>query len=72
VTAKHSGQAVHPLQGVTHRGEHRQAAAGAAAEAMGLYRPHFRYDLNTGHFAGLRSLTSWSKNRFMDRNKSID
>jgi hypothetical protein len=34
---------------------------GAAAEATGLYRPHFRYDLNTGHFAGLRSLTSWGQ-----------
>jgi hypothetical protein len=33
---------------------------GAAAEATGLYRPHFRYDLNPGHFAGLRSLTSWA------------
>ena len=32
---------------------------GAAAEAMGLYRPHFRYDLNSRHFAGVRSLTSW-------------
>jgi hypothetical protein len=32
---------------------------GAAAEATGLYRPHFRYDLNSRHFAGLRSLTSW-------------
>ena len=25
--------------------------------ATRLYRPHFRYDLNYGHFAGLRSLT---------------
>jgi hypothetical protein len=33
---------------------------GAAAEATGLYRPHFRYDLNSRHFAGLRSLTSWA------------
>jgi hypothetical protein len=32
---------------------------GAAAEATGVYRPHFRYDLNSRHFAGLRSLTSW-------------
>jgi hypothetical protein len=32
---------------------------GAAAEATALYRPHFRYDLNSGHFAALRSLTSW-------------
>jgi len=22
---------------------------------------HFRYDLNSGHFAGLRSLTSWAR-----------
>jgi len=36
---------------------------GAAAEATGLYRSHFRYDLNYGHFAGLRSLTSWAKSR---------
>jgi hypothetical protein len=34
----------------------------AAAEATGLYRTHFRYDLNSGHFAGLRSLTSWARN----------
>ena len=34
---------------------------GAAAEATGLYRPHFRYELNSGHFAGLRSLTSWGQ-----------
>ena len=27
---------------------------------MGLYGPHFRYDLNSGHFAGLRSLTLWA------------
>jgi hypothetical protein len=33
---------------------------GAAAEATGLYRPHIRYDLNSRHFAGLRSLTSWA------------
>jgi hypothetical protein len=32
---------------------------GAAAEATGLNRPHFRYDLNSRHFARLRSLTSW-------------
>jgi hypothetical protein len=36
---------------------------GAAAEATGLYRPHFRYDLNSRHFAGLRSLTSWATSR---------
>ena len=48
-----------------HRRQHRQAA-GAAAEAKGLYRPHFRYDLNSGHFAALRLLTSWARarNRF--------
>jgi hypothetical protein len=42
---------------------------GAAAEATGLYRPNFRYDLNYGHFAGLRSLTSWANNRFTQRSK---
>ena len=42
---------------------------GAAAEATGLYRPHFRYDLNTGHFAGLRSLTSWANKRLTQRSK---
>ena len=29
-----------------------QLPQGAAAEATGLYRPHFRYDLNPGHFVG--------------------
>jgi hypothetical protein len=38
---------------------------GAAAEATGLYRPHFRYDLNSRHFAGLRSLTSWATSGLM-------
>jgi len=33
----------HPRRGPAHRGRHRQAAAGAAAEAPRLYRPHFRY-----------------------------
>ena len=32
---------------------------GAAEKPTGLYRPHFRYDLKSGHFAELRSLTSW-------------
>jgi hypothetical protein len=31
----------------------------AAAEATGLYGLHFRYDLDSGHFAGLHSL-SWA------------
>jgi hypothetical protein len=29
---------------------------GAAAEATGLYRPHFRYDLNYGRFLRVRYL----------------
>ena len=52
--------AAHLRRGVAHRGE-----SSAAAEATGLYRPHFRYDLNSRHFAGLRSLTSWAIKRHL-------
>jgi hypothetical protein len=44
---------------------------GAAAEATGLYRPHFRYDLNSRHFAGLRSLTSWARERNRSRGRAL-
>jgi hypothetical protein len=37
------GAPPHARRGPTHRGEHGQAATG-------LYRPHFRYDLNSGTF----------------------
>jgi len=47
------GVLTHPRRGSTHRRQHRQAA-GAAAQATDLYRPHFRYDLNAGYFAGRR------------------
>jgi hypothetical protein len=42
---------------------------GAAAKATGLHRPHFRYDLNSGHFAGLRSLKSWATGRVTHRSE---
>jgi hypothetical protein len=43
------------------RDEARRIAANIAK--MSEHRPlstHFRYDLNSGHFAGLRSPTSWA------------
>jgi alkanesulfonate monooxygenase SsuD/methylene tetrahydromethanopterin reductase-like flavin-dependent oxidoreductase (luciferase family) len=42
---------------VSSLGEHKPGAA-RPPRITGLYRPHFRYDLNYRHFAGLRSLTS--------------
>jgi hypothetical protein len=39
-----------------------RAAALVRKPPTGLYRPHFRYDLKSGHFAELRSLTSWAIN----------
>ena len=70
VQAIAGGVLTHPRRGEADRGEHRQAA-GAAAEVTDSLSTHFRYDLNSGHFTGLRSVTSWANNRLTQRSNKF-
>jgi hypothetical protein len=49
-----------PATGPAHRRQHCQVA-GDAEQSPRPLSTHFRYDLNSGHFAALRSWTSWAK-----------